>query len=637
MRRTLHQDIDGAIVVLGLVMAVFLVALLYYAIGVGDAIMYRESMQDGADASAYSAAIIHARGMNMIVMFNIIMAALLAILVALKLISTVAIVVIGLLSIAAVYGCGPLCTKAIPTVRKTRTAVDKAYDVLKKPILMVLEALHCGEIGLRYGIPVISQARTLAEISPAYKPPVRLGVIWPIYAQLPVEDDAFDTLCTKAGQYAGELASIPFQSIGIGFIIKEPIAALAKTFPSYFCGASMGAGDPPSYEWAKKVPKPGLGTPAYEDCYNEESSSENPDEACAQAERELEESFPQGEEAACENALCEKRLSDGRRNCEPKQGRDLKGYMWYERDVTRYYTKDKMNRVYELTAKRAYGPSILIGRSNSAASGEMTMPTGSKSPPPCGQKQTLGGSALQNNVRSDWTTWNLDLSEPVCHEKFKTPEQFKIGTGEEIAVKYKEIQHVVGCVEQVKRKVEVDETLGSKVPVPDSIQVEGAGDGEGTSSESISCFTHDDAARSPQRVLESAVQGEEDFQLRSIVIGKRPKDQTRPLLRLAAWGKETESFSTSLAKTLQNASVLSLAQAEFFFNGKDDRGEWMWHMRWRARLRRFRMPSGQSESERESITDSPSGACFQSEESEGDTCSSMDDDLLGTINELILH
>ena len=53
-------------------------------------------MQEAADATAFSAAVLHARGMNLLVMINLIMACVLAVRVALK----VAYIVLNVLAIA---------------------------------------------------------------------------------------------------------------------------------------------------------------------------------------------------------------------------------------------------------------------------------------------------------------------------------------------------------------------------------------------------------------------------------------------------------------------------------------------------------------------------------------------------------
>ncbi len=46
-------------------MCACMVGILWYLAGIGDAIVFRERMQEAADATAFSAAVLHARGMNL--------------------------------------------------------------------------------------------------------------------------------------------------------------------------------------------------------------------------------------------------------------------------------------------------------------------------------------------------------------------------------------------------------------------------------------------------------------------------------------------------------------------------------------------------------------------------------------------
>ena len=99
-RPSLREDKRGAILVIAVFMAVFLVGTLWYLVGVGDAAIYREKMTDGADATAFASAVYHARGMNIIAMLNLIMAAALAVLIAFKvafLLATTIAVIAGIL------------------------------------------------------------------------------------------------------------------------------------------------------------------------------------------------------------------------------------------------------------------------------------------------------------------------------------------------------------------------------------------------------------------------------------------------------------------------------------------------------------------------------------------------------------
>jgi hypothetical protein len=115
---TLGSGTSGAIMVLGLFMAFFLVGALYFIIGIGNTILFRERMQDAADAAAFSAAVMDARGMNLIALINIIMAAALAILVALR--------AIQLLCIAGIAIAGAL---AWPTAGASLAAIPPLSEL----------------------------------------------------------------------------------------------------------------------------------------------------------------------------------------------------------------------------------------------------------------------------------------------------------------------------------------------------------------------------------------------------------------------------------------------------------------------------------------------------------------------------
>jgi hypothetical protein len=64
------RDEGGAVMVVGLFMAVFAVGLVYTLMGIGETIAYQEEVQQVADTGAFSAAVTHARGMNTIGLVN---------------------------------------------------------------------------------------------------------------------------------------------------------------------------------------------------------------------------------------------------------------------------------------------------------------------------------------------------------------------------------------------------------------------------------------------------------------------------------------------------------------------------------------------------------------------------------------
>jgi hypothetical protein len=71
--------------VMGIFLACLLVGLLYYLAGLGQAILFRERMQDAADSAALAGAVLAARGMNVIALLNTYMAATLVVILSLSL------------------------------------------------------------------------------------------------------------------------------------------------------------------------------------------------------------------------------------------------------------------------------------------------------------------------------------------------------------------------------------------------------------------------------------------------------------------------------------------------------------------------------------------------------------------------
>lgn len=81
MKPGISRHEGGAISVIGLFMACFLTGGVWYVVGIASAVLYRERVQDAADAVAFAGAVYHARGMNIIATLNILMSALLGLLV----------------------------------------------------------------------------------------------------------------------------------------------------------------------------------------------------------------------------------------------------------------------------------------------------------------------------------------------------------------------------------------------------------------------------------------------------------------------------------------------------------------------------------------------------------------------------
>src|SRR5262249_29841415 len=74
--RRLHCDERGNVMLLFIAGALLFVAVLWTVIGTGARMAQKQTLQNGADAAAFSAAVIRAQGMNLIAFCNLTLAAL---------------------------------------------------------------------------------------------------------------------------------------------------------------------------------------------------------------------------------------------------------------------------------------------------------------------------------------------------------------------------------------------------------------------------------------------------------------------------------------------------------------------------------------------------------------------------------
>jgi hypothetical protein len=242
-RRDLRGDTRGAILIAAVFMAVFLVGCLWYLVGIGDAAIYREKMQDGSDAVAFASAVYHARGMNIIAVLNLIMAAALAVLIAFKIAEIVAFTIAAIAAAICPFSgwACPIATAAgeigedlhssvIPAVQKAVDAILTASSESQRWIARItpwVGAARGVSVASQYGPSVKEGAALSISMVPSTD---RLG--------LPVQEEPFDKLCARAGKMLGNLAFgwIPGMSLAGSLIGK-----LTGAFPGYFCGSSSSS------------------------------------------------------------------------------------------------------------------------------------------------------------------------------------------------------------------------------------------------------------------------------------------------------------------------------------------------------------------------------------------------------------
>jgi hypothetical protein len=143
-------------------------------------------------------------------------------------------------------------------------------------------------------------------------------------------------------------------------------------------------------------------------------------------------------------------------------------------------------------------------------------------------------------------------------------------------IQYQAIKHVYGCSEKASITMEMP---GDWTPQG------GASDG---------------SDKSPQKMIPDIELGSGDFQMRGIAIAGGDGRPTRSEGKLNVSAFHREVDKEGWIPFARGAARVNIAQAEYYYNhkGGDDkeRDQWMWNMKWRARLVRFRLPGGDEES-----------------------------------------
>jgi hypothetical protein len=579
------RDDRGAIMLIAVFFAVFAVALLYYLVGIGNSVLFREKLQDAADSAVLSGAIMRARGMNLIVLINIVMAALLSVLVTIKLLETLAM--IGMAIAAALAWCtfgGTLI--AIPPLNSVRSSTKAAYDALQTPVSNALIALHDAAGAVQQVTPAIADALVWEDIEARSNPPGTHGIVFDTRPDqdLPVQDDDFASLCGRAGEIPIELARAALSPLpGVSDLMGElasPMRELTSEFSAWFCGD--GASAPAPYVQHEEVPYPRTGLVSR--CESENSTDDlvgsnwkqaDPmhatSDACNRSHDDELAAAADTNSGGCQSGHdCslggpyDTHVALAREQCDPTVAPSPFVYFYQARSGQVEY---KWNSKLWVRGEPVYEQPN-YGTSNGR--------------PPCGPAEvsSVVAHGYNKTVRN-----HADVNEvlPVCSSE-EAPWLPPI-RGEETttkAVRFVEVLQILGCKRNESRQIAID-----------------GGDTVGNSGND----------KAPKRVQDAARLGDENFQVRAIMHGNLPTAVADPVIRLSLWGATAPENPFAALRKLGD---YSFAQAEYYFDGRDPQSEWMWNMNWRARLRRFRLPKG-------SASDALAAACGKL----GGTCSAF--------------
>ncbi len=140
--RDLYADCRGAVMMMGLFMSTFLIGSLWYMIGIGDALITHDRLQEAADSVAFTSAAVHARGMNFIAAINLVMLALVGLYLIMGIINDILFAIKTALEIcsATVAGC-LVCCEPLAIAEPAYHIANKiwtGYAKIMKPALRVM-------------------------------------------------------------------------------------------------------------------------------------------------------------------------------------------------------------------------------------------------------------------------------------------------------------------------------------------------------------------------------------------------------------------------------------------------------------------------------------------------------------------
>ena len=168
-RRNLQSE-QGSVLIAGMFMGVILVLCCLHMVGVCEAILVRALGQNIADAIALEGAVWHAQGMNLIVLINLIMAAVMALFITIRLAQIILITAIAVLTVAAAvasffsFGAGGQALR--PIIQRLGVELVKMQrreDKISRPVMNTLSYSADAERLLAAVMPYVSLARPVTR------------------------------------------------------------------------------------------------------------------------------------------------------------------------------------------------------------------------------------------------------------------------------------------------------------------------------------------------------------------------------------------------------------------------------------------------------------------------------------------
>lgn len=248
--KALHADEGGNIIVLYVAAALLLVGMLWALIGTGARMVQKETIQSSADAAAFSAAVIKAKGLNIIAFCNLLMAVLLAVIMLLRLIEGALYIVAAGAAVACFFGATVLCPIP-PWATSTAVKYRNIREQIEPRIMDAMKGLAKLERAVNKTFPALAAVEayrvgTHDSYQKHFGKGTLVTVAWPLPVgkdlSLPTKDGTWDQLCDEAVNTFDRVVKTTLSKIGVPSVVAGAFGGALKKLLSPLKGILCGSG-----------------------------------------------------------------------------------------------------------------------------------------------------------------------------------------------------------------------------------------------------------------------------------------------------------------------------------------------------------------------------------------------------------
>ncbi len=557
--RSLRDDQRGAMLIIGVMMCGVACGFLWYIIGIGNAMLYRESLQDSADAIAFTGAAWHAHGMQVIVAMNLLMTALMAILVLLRALETILLgvevvcTILAAIPWTAAFGnpCRTFASEARKAIKKAADELDDAYEE-------ILPVLNQAARGLSIAFPYIAEAKALLLAQDLSNKNVYNGGI----------DNGLggfiaDGLIPRQ-ENGGFMYGLPIEEDTKGFkghtgdLVQDLMEAYLGGFGKVAGGLFASGADALGYKAFRRGK-----CECYENSCGNSPAYDQPEDF------DLTESglFDEPIQEACDKKAqsCQGEGDSYEftyRKVDKKTGEE------YGPELTETGDKKTLENCSATVEPPEYDERCTtFGLSNSSPKTCPTLFNGDPNP----EYEPSYIPPVQG-VYECWDTPGICSLYDTNGERYKIDDKETYDNGLDIEMVRKWRFNHEQCVIDERKKVK--EEIEKKEAEEGGDDDNSGGGGSGNCAQDC---------ESPKKLfcgLEAA--GEETFQIRSFIRGKPLPLHARKGVGVAAPGKEDVGLPLT-----ESIYRIGFAQSEYYYNENNWNELGLWNFKWRARLRAF--------------------------------------------------